>query len=79
MWLRPGTCLLKPLTHGYLLYYIHIISNFSDVLGVVKSAGEVTTVVGRQSQKETAKRDLQLVDQTGMVVNLTLWGSDVSS
>ena len=46
---------------------------------MVKSAGEVTTVVGRQSQKETAKRDLQLVDQTGMVVNLTLWGSDVSS
>lgn len=45
---------------------------------MVKSAGELATVVGKQSKKEIAKRDLQLVDQSGMVVNLTLWGSDVS-
>ena len=51
---------------------------FSDVLGVVKSVGDVSTVVGKQSQKEVSKRDLQLVDQSGMVVSLTLWGNNVS-
>lgn len=49
-----------------------------DVLGVVKGIGDVTTIVGRQSQKEVSKRDLQLVDQSGMVVNCTLWGKTVS-
>ena len=49
-----------------------------DVLGVVKGVGDVSTVVGRQSQKEVTKREVQLVDQSGMVVNLTLWGSNVS-
>ena len=55
-------------------------TNFSlaDIVGVVKSAADVSTVTGRQSQKEISKRDVQLVDQSGMVVNLTLWGSDVS-
>lgn len=47
-----------------------------DVLGVVKGAGDVTTVTGKQSKKEISKRDVQLVDQSGMVVNLTLWGTD---
>ena len=50
-----------------------------DVVGIVKSCGDVGTVIGRQSQKEITKRDIQIVDQSGMVVNLTLWGSDVSS
>ena len=45
---------------------------------MVKSVGDVTTIVGRQSQKEVSKRDVQLVDQSGMVVNLTLWGNNVS-
>jgi replication factor A1 len=50
----------------------------ADVLGVVKGANDVSTVTGKQSKKEISKRDVQLVDQSGMVVNLTLWGSDVS-
>ena len=49
------------------------------MLGVVKGVGDVSTVVGRQSQKEVTKREVQLVDQSGMVVNLTLWGSNVSA
>ncbi|KAJ8312756.1 hypothetical protein KUTeg_010129 [Tegillarca granosa] len=47
-----------------------------DVVGVVKHCGDVGTVIGKASQKEITKRDLQLVDQSGMVVNLTLWGND---
>ncbi|KAL4223084.1 60S acidic ribosomal protein P1 [Mactra antiquata] len=50
-----------------------------DVLGVVKSAADLSTVVGKQSKKEIAKRDVQLVDQSGMVVNLTLWGTDAEN
>jgi hypothetical protein len=45
---------------------------------VVKSCGDVGTVIGKASQKEITKRELQLCDQSGMVVNVTLWGSDVS-
>ncbi|XP_060067506.1 replication protein A 70 kDa DNA-binding subunit-like [Ylistrum balloti] len=47
-----------------------------DVIGVVKSCNEVGTVTGRQSQKEITKRDISIVDQSGMAVNLTLWGND---
>ncbi|XP_064612626.1 replication protein A 70 kDa DNA-binding subunit-like [Liolophura sinensis] len=50
-----------------------------DVIGVVRSAGDVGTVVGRQSNREISKRELQLVDQSGMGVNLTLWGNEAES
>ncbi|KAK3084764.1 hypothetical protein FSP39_018496 [Pinctada imbricata] len=50
-----------------------------DLIGVVESCAEVSTVTGRQSGKEITKRDLQLVDQTGFVVNCTLWGTDAQS
>lgn len=44
---------------------------------MVKSVADLSTVIGKQSKKEISKRDVQLVDQSGMVVNLTLWGTDV--
>nr|KAG5690193.1 hypothetical protein BaRGS_016584 [Batillaria attramentaria] len=47
-----------------------------DVIGVVKVCNDISTVVGRQSQKEITKRDLQIVDQSGVAINLTLWGDD---
>ena len=50
-----------------------------DVIGVVKNCGEISTIIGKQSQKEITKRDLQIVDQSGMSVNVTLWGVDVST
>lgn len=58
-----------------LLYWIISL----DVIGVVKNCGDVTTIIGKQSQKEITKRDLQIVDQSGMSVSLTLWGADVST
>ncbi|CAG5127182.1 unnamed protein product [Candidula unifasciata] len=48
----------------------------ADVIGVVKVANDVGTVIGKQSQKEITKRDLQIVDQSGVAVKLTLWGDD---
>lgn len=60
-------------------YFDSYYSNFIvDVIGVVKHAGDLGTVTGRQSQKEIKKRDLQMVDQSNTMVNLTLWGADVS-
>ena len=50
-----------------------------DVIGVVKQAGELSTVVGRQSNKEVKKRDLQMVDENKVLVRITLWGNDVST
>lgn len=47
-----------------------------DVVGVVKVCNDIGTVIGKQSQKEINKRDIQLVDQSGVAVNLTLWGED---
>lgn len=47
-----------------------------DVIGVVKTCNAISTVVGRQSQKEITKRDLQIVDQSAVAINLTLWGDD---
>lgn len=49
-----------------------------DVIGVVKVCNDVTTVTGRQSQKEIMKRDLQIVDQSGLAVVLTLWGEEAN-
>ncbi|CAL1538002.1 unnamed protein product [Lymnaea stagnalis] len=47
-----------------------------DVIGVVKVCNDVGTVIGKQSQKEITKRDLQIVDESGVAVNMTLWGED---
>ncbi|KAH9504580.1 60S acidic ribosomal protein P1 [Bulinus truncatus] len=47
-----------------------------DIIGIVKVCNDVSSVIGKQSQKEITKRDLQLVDQSCMAINLTLWGED---
>ena len=53
--------------------------NQVDLIGVVKSCGDIGTVIGKASQKEITKREIQLCDQSGMVVNVTLWGSEAQS
>ncbi|KAJ1528713.1 hypothetical protein ONE63_007106 [Megalurothrips usitatus] len=47
-----------------------------DVIGVVKSVGEVVTFVAKTSNRELKKRDVTIVDRTNTAVNLTLWGQD---
>lgn len=45
-----------------------------DVLGVVKSSGDVTTIVAKATNREIKKRDLHLVDNSNCSVTCTLWG-----
>ena len=49
----------------------------TDVIGIVKSVGDMNTVVGKASNKEIKKRDVQLVDKSGVIIRLTLWGAEV--
>ena len=51
----------------------------SDVIGVVRSAGDTTTIVVKASGREMRKRDLQLVDNSNCSVNCTLWGNDAEA
>ncbi|MBW0490241.1 hypothetical protein O181_029956 [Austropuccinia psidii MF-1] len=45
-----------------------------DIIAVLKDAGDVSEIVGKQSQKTMVKRDISLLDQSGFLVRLTLWG-----
>lgn len=57
----------------------HPANSIVDVIGVVKVCNDLSTVIGKQSQKEITKRDLQIVDQSGVAISLTLWGNDAIS
>ncbi|EDV22084.1 uncharacterized protein TRIADDRAFT_50671 [Trichoplax adhaerens] len=46
-----------------------------DVVGVVKSADDVVTI-NTKSNRQVNKRDIELVDDSGKVVRLTLWGTN---
>ena len=50
---------------------------FTDVIGIVKSVGDMSTVVGKASNREIKKRDIQLVDKSGVIIRMTLWGAEV--
>ncbi|XP_023218106.1 replication protein A 70 kDa DNA-binding subunit-like [Centruroides sculpturatus] len=49
---------------------------FVDVIGVCKNASDVQTITSRNTNKEFKKRDVHLVDKSGVEVSLTLWGAD---
>lgn len=46
-----------------------------DVLAIVKSVGEPANIIAKKSGQELTKCDLTLVDDTGVEINLTLWGN----
>lgn len=50
-----------------------------DVIGVVDEIGDVNEIISKASQKAITKRELTLVDQSGMSVRLTLWGKTAES
>ncbi len=50
-----------------------------DVIGVVKSCEDCSTVIGKASNKEITKRELRLVDESKVQVRLTLWGADAET
>ncbi|KAG7204042.1 hypothetical protein KM043_001901 [Ampulex compressa] len=47
-----------------------------DVLGIVKSHGELQLLSSRNTGKELKKRDINLVDESNTMVCLTFWGKD---
>jgi len=46
-----------------------------DVIGVCRSANELSTINSSRTGKEYTKRDLQIVDQSLTELRLTLWGT----
>lgn len=57
----------------------HQAQSMIDVVGVVKSAADLSTVTSKTTSKEIKKRDIQLVDQTEALIRLTLWGNDAET
>ena len=49
-------------------------NEFVDVIGVVRSVGDVTTIVAKATNREIKKRDMQLVDNSNCAITCTLWG-----
>lgn len=49
----------------------------TDVIGVCKSVGEVTRLTTK-TNREVSKRTINLMDASGKMVMLTLWGEEVS-
>ena len=66
---RDGLCAL--LTCNTDLFFI------KDVIGVCKTVEEVTRLTTK-SNREVSKRTLSLMDMSGKVVTVTLWGEEVS-
>lgn len=48
----------------------------TDVIGVCKSVDEATRLTTR-SNREVSKRTLHLMDMSGKLVTVTLWGEEV--
>lgn len=52
------------------------ISQLVDVIGVLKSADDVASVMIRSQNRETLRRNLHIVDKSGSEVQLTIWGNE---
>lgn len=47
----------------------------TDVIGILKDVGETSQIVSKGTGKPYDKRELNLVDNTGYSVRLTIWGA----
>ncbi|KAJ5668805.1 Replication factor A protein 1 [Penicillium macrosclerotiorum] len=47
----------------------------TDVIGILKEVGETSQIVSKGTGKPYDKRELNLVDNTGFSVRLTIWGA----
>ncbi|XP_067000915.2 replication protein A 70 kDa DNA-binding subunit isoform X2 [Anabrus simplex] len=50
-------------------------NNVVDVIGVCKSANDVQTLIARSTNRELKKREVLIVDESNVGVNITLWGT----
>lgn len=51
-------------------------SSFVDVIGVCKHASEVASIITKTTNRKLSKREVSLVDRSGRIITLTLWGSE---
>lgn len=51
----------------------------SDVIGICKSYEDATKITVKSSNREVFKRNMNLMDMSGKMVAVTLWGAEVSS
>ncbi|XP_029048687.1 replication protein A 70 kDa DNA-binding subunit [Osmia bicornis bicornis] len=51
-------------------------NDMMDVLGIVKSCGDLQLLTSRTTGREMRKRDIHLVDDSNTMVCLTLWGTE---
>ncbi|XP_056330104.1 replication protein A 70 kDa DNA-binding subunit isoform X2 [Danio aesculapii] len=49
-----------------------------DVIGVCKNTEDMTRIMTKNS-REVSKRNIQLIDMSGRVIQLTMWGSDAET
>jgi replication factor A1 len=54
-------------------------NDFVDIIGVVKSVGDLTTIVTKATNREIKKREIHLVDRSNCSVACTLWGSQAEN
>lgn len=47
-----------------------------DVIGICKSYEDVTKITVKSTNREVAKRNVYLMDMSGKIVSVTLWGED---
>ncbi|XP_006891158.1 PREDICTED: replication protein A 70 kDa DNA-binding subunit [Elephantulus edwardii] len=47
-----------------------------DIIGICKSYEDATKVIVKSNNREVSKRNIYLMDTSGMVVSATLWGED---
>lgn len=52
------------------------ISRSVDVIGVLKRFEEVQSITSKKTQKELKKRDLYLMDKSGLEIRFTLWNDE---
>lgn len=73
--LNPVNRKIDPVSNANVLYRFMFF--VTDVIGVCKSVDEVTRLTTK-SNREVSKRTLNLMDMSGKVVTVTLWGEEVS-
>ncbi|KAF6028177.1 RpA-70 [Bugula neritina] len=50
-----------------------------DVCAIVHSVGEISSIIAKATQKELIKRDVEIVDDSEMLVRLTVWGDEAKT
>mmetsp|Transcript_10713 Transcript_10713/g.25774 ORF Transcript_10713/g.25774 Transcript_10713/m.25774 type:complete len:660 (-) Transcript_10713:362-2341(-) len=50
-------------------------NSFVDIIGIVQEVGEVQSLTSKRTGQELKKADVTLIDDTGVQVRLTVWGT----